>query len=556
MLNIREPFFYRLVDPLVEQMGEAYPILAERQSYVEQTLRTEEERFGETLAQGMVLLENRIKKMSGATIPGDVVFQLYDTYGFPADLTADVAREKGLSIDMAGFDEAMAAQRARGRASASFSTALGQRVTVSQDVTFQGYTQLGGSGRVLGVFDSNGDAVSALEAGMQGVVVLDQTPFYAESGGQVGDRGQLLGRDVEFDVQDTQPAGVQSMHIGCVLRGSIAQGDQLETRVAADRRAAVRRNHSATHLLHAALREVLGGHVQQKGSLVNDEKLRFDFSHEAPVTPDQIQDLEDKVNAQILANTPVNTEMMAFDDAVAHGAMALFGEKYGDEVRVLSMGDGYSVELCGGTHVSRTGDIGFFKITSETGIAAGIRRLEAVTGFGAITEVRRQEAILAHAGAILKSATGDLGGRIEGLLKEHRAQAKEIEALTARLAAKEGSGLLDQATAIGDAEFLGAVVDGDGKALMQTLDTLKSRLKRAVIVLVNRQGDKANMVVSVAQDLTARLTAPELLNHAGSCISLKGGGRPDLARGGGGDGAGDLAAALQAARALAEERFG
>ena len=555
MLNIREPFFHKLVLPLVQEMGGAYPLLAERQQQVEQTLLAEEERFGETLAQGMVLLNERIKDLSETVIPGDVVFQLYDTYGFPADLTADVAREKGLTIDVAGFDAAMEAQRARGRAAASFSTALGQRVTVAQAVDFQGYAQLTGAAEVLGVFSAEGESLEQLEAGVDGVIVLDRTPFYAESGGQVGDQGVLANNNAAFSVSDTQIAGVQYMHIGQVQKGVIAPGDQLSAEVAGQRRAAIRRNHSATHLLHAALRNVLGDHVQQKGSLVNDEKLRFDFSHEASISREELNRLEDIVNREIMANSAVTTEMMSFDDAVAKGAMALFGEKYGDEVRVLTMGGEFSVELCGGTHVSRTGDIGFFKVLSESGIAAGVRRIEAVTGLGALHEVREQYDLIEAASAALKTTPADMLGRIDGLLKETRQQSKEIAALTAKLAADQGSGLMDQVIEMGDAKFLAAVVEGDGKALMQTLDTLKSQLPSGVIVLINHTAGKINMVVSVAKALTDKVAAGDILNHAGSAVGVKGGGRPDLARGGGGQDSAGIAEALERAQAFVAEKL-
>lgn len=549
MLNIREPFFHRLVEPLVAEMGDAYPLLRERQDYITQVLAQEEARFNETLSQGMQLLEGKLAGLTGNVIPGDVVFQLYDTYGFPADLTADVAREKGLEIDQAGFDAAMAAQRQRGRASASFATSLGQKVNVSQDVEFLGYDALQANSRVLGVFDEHGNAVETLTAGSSGVVVLNETPFYAESGGQVGDQGLLRGENLRFEVQDTQISGVQYMHIGTLQQGEISQGTELKTEVDGARRASIRRNHSATHLLHAALRSVLGQHVQQKGSLVNDDKLRFDFSHEAPVTLSELEQISALVNREVLKNSAVQTALMDYDSALAHGAMALFGEKYGDEVRVLTMGDKYSVELCGGTHVERTGDIGLFKITAETGIAAGVRRIEAVSGEGALAEILSIERALDHVAAAVKSSRVDVGDKVQVLLDENRALQKQLDQISQQMAASQGTDLVANAIDINGVDFLAARIEGDNKAMMQTLDTLKSQLKRSVILLAQESGGKVGMVVAVSSDLQDSLKAADLLNHSGEPVGVKGGGRPDLARGGGGS----TPSALPEAFAAAEE---
>ena len=384
-LDINEPFFHKLVDPLVEEMGEAYPILVEHRDEIVQVLAREEARFAETLNQGMELLNDTIDGLEGREIPGDLVFQLYDTYGFPVDLTADVARERGFTVDMDGFEAAMEAQRARGRAAAKFDARLGQRIHTDGKVTFTGYTEVTGESRVTGLFDEEGASLERLPAGARGVVVLDETPFYAESGGQIGDTGLIRSNGATFKVTDTQIAGDQFLHIGELTDGELESGAAVSTAsIDEERRRLIKLNHSATHLMHAALRQVLGPHVQQKGSLVAPDRLRFDFSHPEPVSPDELKAVEALVNEQVQANSEVEVKEMSYDDAIERGAMALFGEKYGSEVRVLAMGGDYSVELCGGTHVARTGDIGLFRITGETGIAAGVRRIEAVTGPGAL----------------------------------------------------------------------------------------------------------------------------------------------------------------------------
>jgi alanyl-tRNA synthetase len=554
-LNITQPFFHKLVPALVDEMGVAYPELAERQSQVTDVLRGEEERFSETLSQGMDLLRGRIDALQGDTIPGEVVFQLYDTYGFPADLTADIARERNLQVDMAGFDAAMEAQRARGRAAATFSASLGQRVNVAEPVEFRGYDGVDASGSVLALFDLNGDPLERLESGTEGVVVLDRTAFYAESGGQVGDQGVLRAGEVQFDVTDTKLSGVQHMHIGKLISGTVAAGMSLETQVDNERRARVRRNHSATHLLHAALRRTLGSHVQQKGSLVNDEKLRFDFSHPEPLTAEQLRDIDDLVNRVILANSEVQTEVMDYDAAVKRGAIALFGEKYGDEVRVLTMGDGYSVELCGGTHVSRTGDIGLFNIVGETGIASGVRRVEAITGAAAVAAVRDTQNIVERAARLLKSNPQQLEERVAAMAEENRSLHKSLGELNQRLAQGKGMDFAAQAKDINGVKLLTAKIDGDTSAMMNTLDDLKSRLDRAVFVLAQEREGSVSMVVSVSKSLCDTIRAPELLRAIGDAVGVKGGGRPDLARAGGGDNPAGLDAAFELAAAYVAERL-
>lgn len=559
-LNIREPFFHKLVKVLVDEMGEAYPLLAQHEQAVTNALAEEEARFSETLNQGMELLKGELNQVKGDTLPGEIAFKLYDTYGFPVDLTADVARELGLQVDQEGFDEAMEAQRARGRASTSFSTSLGQKISVKQSVDFLGYEQLDSKAHVLAVFDINGDTKEALAPGEEGVVVLDRTPFYAESGGQVGDYGQLLLGENRFVVKDTQISGDQRLHIGSMSEdsvSSIAAGAEISATVDEQIRRKTQANHSATHLMHAALRTVLGDHVQQKGSLVNDEKLRFDFSHTGPVSAAQLQKIEALVNEQILLNTSVTTELLSFDDAVERGAMALFGEKYGDEVRVLSMGGDYSVELCGGTHVSRTGDIGLFKIQLESGIAAGIRRIEAVSGEGALNVVRENDALIASVGSVLKVGVSEIDNRITQILAENKALSKQVEQLGQQIAASKSSDLGSQVEQINGIDFIAAQVEGDNKAMMQTLDTLRSQLSEdSVIVLAQVAGGKVGMVVSVSKSLVEKVKAPDLLAAVAELVGAKGGGRPDLARAGGGTNPDGVTQALADSQAWLQERLG
>ncbi|MBX3706586.1 MAG: alanine--tRNA ligase [Pseudomonadales bacterium] len=535
MLNIREPFFHRLVGPLAREMGDAYPLIRERAAEVEAALLREEQRFAETLSQGMELLESTIAGLGNDVIPGQVVFQLYDTFGFPTDLTADVARERGLAVDMAGFEVAMNAQRDRGRAAARFSATLGQRVHTKGRVEFLGYAGTEDSGAVQALFDAEGRETAVLQAGDAGVVVLDRTPFYAESGGQVGDTGVLAAAGIRFVVEDTQGSGDQHLHIGRLEAGELRAGQRLDGTVDAERRRRIRLNHSATHLMHAALRKVLGGHVQQKGSLVTAERTRFDFSHPQPVTADELARIEAEVNFEIQRNSAVDVELLGYQDAIGRGAMALFGEKYGDQVRVLTMGEGYSVELCGGTHVARTGDIGLFRIVSESGIAAGVRRIEAVTGPGALDWVRSADGLIERIGAAVKGSRADLVDKVAGILEENRRLARELDALKQKLAAAQGADLSARAIEIAGVRVLAAQVEGGAEGLLQTLDALKAKLASAVIVLGAVEAGKVSLIAGVTRDVTDRIKAPDVLRLVGEPVGAKGGGRPDMARAGGGD---------------------
>ncbi|NCF32015.1 MAG: alanine--tRNA ligase, partial [Proteobacteria bacterium] len=555
-LNIREPFFHKLVPVLVAEMGAAYPLLSDQESLISAALADEEARFSETLNQGMELLKRELGQMKGDTLPGDTAFKLYDTYGFPVDLTADVARELGLKVDQQGFDEAMEAQRQRGRAATSFSTTLGQKVHVSEPVEFVGYEQLETSSNVIAVFNAEGDSITQLKAGDAGILVADKTPFYAESGGQVGDVGRIIGDGFEFQVTDTQVSAAQHLHIGVLSSGTLESGVVGVAEVGSVNRDQTRANHSATHLLHAALRQVLGDHVQQKGSLVNAEKLRFDFSHEGGVNREQLAQIEDLVCAQIRENSSVDTQLMAYDDAVAKGAMALFGEKYADEVRVLSMGEGYSVELCGGTHVQRTGDIGAFKIQLETGIAAGVRRIEALTGQAAVDYNRALEDRLLAVSEQLKTNPLELTDRIVQIVNDNKALSKALESLSQKMAVAQSSDLSESMMDINGVVFLAAKIDADSKTVMQTLDTLRSKApNNSVFVLANVQGGKVGLVVAVSKDLNPGLSAPELLNAVGSLVGAKGGGRPDLARAGGGDNPAGIDALLEQSKSWVVEHL-
>ena len=556
-LDIKEPFFHKLVPVLVEEMGEAYPLLAERADDVTRALADEEARFSETLNQGMELLKKELGDVSGNTLPGDVAFKLYDTYGFPVDLTADVARELNMEVDQSGFDEAMDAQRARGRAATSFATSLGQKISVKEKVAFCGYEHLNNEAKVLAVFDSEGDSVSAVDSvNPEGVVVLDQTAFYADSGGQVGDSGILRSDTARFEVSDTQISGDQYLHIGRLLSGTISPGDTLQAEVDDTSRTKVRANHSATHLLHAALRQILGDHVQQKGSLVNADKLRFDFAHTGVIEASQLEQIEYLVNQQVRLNTGVDTQVLSYDEAVEGGATALFGEKYGDQVRVLSMGDGFSMELCGGTHVDRTGDIGLFRIISEAGIAAGIRRIEAVTGEEALQTVRDDQDMLAEMGQTLKVSRRELRNRLQQLVSENRNLARQVEQLGQQLAANKSSDLSGEVVDINGVQFLAAQVDGDNKSMMQTLDTVRSQLQGdAIVVLAVVDGGKVALVAGASKGLADRLSAAELMQAVAPVVGAKGGGRPDLARAGGGDRADAVAEALELARSWAEAKL-
>jgi len=533
-LGVRKPFFYKLVGALEEQMGGAYPELTRGRALAERVLEQEERRFAETLVNGMALLDEAIDRLSGTVIPGDVVFKLYDTYGFPVDLTADIARERGLVIDQAGFESEMQAQRERGRAASRFGVDLRDAVTLDAPTEFSGYDRLSDPGRVIALV-RDGVQVDELTAGEQGQVVLDRTPFYAESGGQVGDTGTLLSAAGSFQVDDTQKLGVAHAHQGQVTQGRIRMGDTLTATVDRDKRARTVLNHSATHLLHAALRRTLGTHVTQKGSLVAPDRLRFDFSHFQPVTPAELRAIENLVNAEIRANAAAETRIMGYDAAVAAGAMALFGEKYGDEVRVLRFGE-FSTELCGGTHVGRTGDIGLVKILSESGVAAGVRRIEAISGQAALDYVAASDQLLREVAGLVRGSRDDLESRVRALLDQNRKLEKELADAKGKLAAGQGQDLASQATDVGGVKLVVSRVEGaDGGALREAVDRLKDKLKSAVIVLAAADSAtrKVSLVAGVTADQAARIKAGELVGMVAAQVGGRGGGRPDFAQAGG-----------------------
>jgi len=534
-LGLNEAFFFRLVQPLVEIMGEAYGELKTQQALLERTIRAEEDSFAVTLDKGMKLLDDAIGKLPQGTtvIPGDVVFKLYDTYGFPLDLTADIARERELSIDEAGYESEMEAQRERARAASKFGG--GETIRHEGEATeFHGYKRLHvGDAKVTALY-RDGKPVSELQAGETGVVVLDHTPFYAEGGGQVGDQGNLSTNGTRFLVSDTRKLGNQAIgHHGTLESGHLAVGSAVAATVDGARRAAIMRNHSATHLLHRALREVLGEHVSQKGSLVDEQRTRFDFSHPQAVTADELAEIERRVNRAVLANVPVAAELMGFDDAIKSGAMALFGEKYGAEVRVLSMGE-FSTELCGGTHVSRTGDIGLFKITSESGSASGIRRIEAITGLLSLDYVTALESRLEQAAELVRAGKDDLADKIQAQLDRSRALEKELAALKGKLASAAGSDLAQQAAEVKGVKVLAAKLEGvAGNDLRTLLDQLKNKLGSGIVVLGAASDGKVALIAGVTQDLTGKVKAGELVNMVAQQVGGKGGGRPDMAQAGG-----------------------
>ncbi|HEU5397861.1 MAG TPA: alanine--tRNA ligase [Gammaproteobacteria bacterium] len=534
-LGMEKPFFHKLVKALDAEMGGAYPELHKAAGHVDKVLLQEEERFAETLDQGMRLLDAAIKNLKGKTLSGETIFKLYDTYGFPADLTNDIARERGLSLDMAGFEKEMEAQKNRARAASNFGADYGQDVAIDAETRFTGYEHLKDQGKVVALFRGK-DAVQKLAAGEQGMVVLDHTPFYAESGGQVGDQGLLKTVDAEFKVADTQKRGGGAhAHLGSVTKGEIKVGDTVEALVDPALRAATVLNHSATHLLHAALRQVLGTHVTQKGSLVAPDRLRFDFSHYQAVTPEELARIEDLVNAEVRRNEAADVREMGYDEAIKFGAMALFGEKYGDVVRVMKFGD-FSTELCGGTHVHRTGDIGLFKIVSEGGVAAGVRRIEAVTGAGALTYVNGLQKIVRQIEDTVRAGPEDVVAKTQQLLERNKQLEKQLAQLSGKLAANRGDELVSQAVAVGPAKLLAAKVDGvDGGALRDLLDQLKNKLGSGVIVLGAANEGKVSLIAGVTQDLTAKVKAGELVNMVAQQVGGKGGGRPDMAQAGGTD---------------------
>ena len=548
-LGIQEPFFYKLVAVLEKEMGSAFPELSKGRAHAERVLKQEEERFAETLANGMQLLERAISSLTaGGRVPGEIVFKLYDTYGFPPDLTADIARERGLKIDQAGFDAAMDEQRRRSQEASKFGVDLRGGATVDSRTLFQGYDGLETQGHVVALLKA-GALVDRLVAGEQGEVVLDRTPFYAEAGGQVGDAGELAGRGVRFIVEDAQKRGTAHSHIGRVTEGSITVGDVLGAHVDGARRRATALNHTATHLLHAALRQVLGTHVQQKGSLVAPDRLRFDFSHFHAVTAEELQQIERLVNREVRANSAAETQLMSYDNAVAAGAMALFGEKYDKDVRVLRVGD-FSMELCGGTHVQRAGDIGFFKIVSEGGVAAGVRRIEALTGEAAVEYVEQNDSILKDVAGLMRGTREDLKDKVRDALDRMRQMEREIRTLKDSLASGKGVDLASGAVDVGGVKVVATKVEGaDAGALRTAVDQLKDRLRSAVVVLASVENSaKVIIVAGVTTDQTARVRAGELVGAIAAQVGGRGGGKPDFAQGGGNN-----PAALDAALAQVPE---
>jgi alanyl-tRNA synthetase len=533
-LGKREPFFYRLVEALERQMGAAYPELGQRRDVLERVLRKEEARFAETLDHGLRILEEAVAGLSDDQIPGETVFRLYDTYGFPVDLTADVAREKGLRVDLEGFENAMQAQRERARAASQFGATIEGGLETACRTEFVGYESLSDDGQVAGIF-VDGQPVDVLHAGAEGIVVLDRTPFYAESGGQVGDRGSLESAAARFLVSDTQRQGTAAAHVGELREGEIRVGDEIRARVDSDARTQTARNHSGTHLMHAALREILGDHVTQKGSLVAPDRLRFDFSHFEPVTPDELRAIEQRVNEQVLLNNDVVTEVLPIDEAMEKGAMALFGEKYAEMVRVLSIGD-YSTELCGGTHVRRAGDIGLFKILGESGIASGVRRVEAITGFGALDWVAGTAGRMERVAALFKADPEALEERLGALLSRNRELEKELERMKSSLASSQGDELLSKAVEIEGIKVLAARMDEvDPKGLRDTVDQLKHKLGTAAVLLATVHDGKVSLVAGVTKDGTDRIKAGPLVNFVAQQVGGRGGGRPDMAQAGGND---------------------
>lgn len=531
-LGMDGPFFHKLVAPLCEQMGDAYPELRNAQAQVERVVKQEEARFAETLAQGMRLLEDAIAQLDSDTIPGETVFKLYDTYGFPADLTNDVARERKLKIDEAGFEREMQAQRERARAASSFGADYSKSIKVDGETHFAGYDSTKNRGQVIALF-RDGEPVKTLKAGDSGVIVLDLTPFYAESGGQVGDTGVLAGAGGLFKVSDTQKQDAAHLHYGRVSEGEIGLGESLDAKVDAARRQAILLNHTGTHLVHAALREILGTHVGQKGSLVAPDRLRFDFSHNEPIAPDLIADIEKRVNEKVREDIQGEFYTKSYDDAIAEGAMAFFGEKYGDVVRVVRYGD-YSVELCGGVHVARSGEIGLFKLTEERGVASGVRRIEAVTGPAALEAVHTTEAHLRRAAGLLKAAPVDLEDRLQRTLDHVGKLEKQIDALSKRMAHAQGDEISENSVEIGGVKVVAQRMDGvDRKTLRESVDALKDKLKSAAVVLASVEDGKIALIAGVTKDQTKRLSAGELVNFVATQVGGKGGGRPDMAQAGG-----------------------
>jgi len=531
-LGIRDVFFHKLVEVLASLMGDAYPELNEKKEQVAKVLLQEEERFAETLEQGMEILEQEIAVLKDKIIPGSVAFKLYDTYGFPVDLTADIARERKLTLDQAGFDEAMEEQRTRARSAGSFNLDYNEQLKIDVKTEFCGYEHLFEQGNISQLF-VDGKEVDEVAEGQEAILVLKETPFYAESGGQVGDTGIISTAESTFEISDTQKNGEAFIHIGKVQKGSFKTNALVEAQVNAQLRKKIAANHSATHLLHAALRKVLGDHVQQKGSLVDPHKLRFDFSHFEAITTEQLREIERMVNEQIRLNHPVETRIMNLEEAKSSGAMALFGEKYAEDVRVLSMSD-FSVELCGGTHVARTGDIGLFKIVSEGGVAAGVRRIEAVSAEGALDQIEQSESQMLNVAHLLKTQPEAIEVKVQSLIDKTRGLEKELQQLKGKLASNQGGELASQAQEIGGVKVLAVKVDGlDAKALRDTMDQLKNKLGTCAIVLGVGEGKKVSLVAGVSKNMIGKIKAGDLVNHVASQVGGKGGGRPDMAMAGG-----------------------
>ena len=535
-LGATEPFFASLVPALVSEMGTAYPELVRQEGAIMKALASEEEQFARTLDKGMDILEQALASLDGNQIPGDVVFRLYDTFGFPVDLTNDIARERGLELDIEGYEAEMQAQRKRSQESGSFQVDYNNVINVAGETEFLGYGDVESTAKVRGLF-VDGDARTAISAGDSAVVILDRTPFYGESGGQVGDTGYIVSDSAKLEVRDTTKAQGHHLHHVVVIEGELASGDEVKAAIDASLRTRIKANHSATHLMHEALRQVLGEHVQQKGSLVDADKLRFDFSHSEGLTAQELQQVASIVNQQVQSNGEVLTQEMDMESAVAAGATALFGEKYGDEVRVLTMGtDRFSVELCGGTHVSRTGDIGIFRILTEAGVASGVRRIEAVTGIRALADIAKADQALADVCDVVKASPALAAEKVSNLRKEVRDLEKQITQLKQKLATGAGSDLTEEAVQVGDTKVLATVVDGaDASTLRQTLDHCKNKLSSGVVLLAAVEGDKISLVASVTKDLTDRVRAGDVMKEFAGRVGGKGGGRPDMAQGGGTD---------------------
>jgi alanyl-tRNA synthetase len=531
LLGAKDAFFFRLVDELARQMGDAYPELVQKQQIIKDALEREEQQFARTLERGLAILSDEISQLKGKVIPGDVVFKLYDTYGFPVDLTADIAREHELTVDEEGFEQAMSEQRLRAQQASQFGMDYNQQLKSENQTTFTGYDDVAGQAKVVELF-KEGQPVEELQAGDKGIVVLSETPFYAESGGQIGDKGVLVASGNAFEVTDTQYIGKAIAHHG-VAKAPVKLNDSVKAEIDSERRENIKRNHSATHLLHAALRNLLGEHVTQKGSLVEADKMRFDFSHFEPVTNEQLAQLEREVNAQIRTNLPLQTELMAIDQAKEAGAMALFGEKYDDQVRVVRMGD-FSMELCGGTHVKATGDIGLFRITSEGGIASGVRRIEVVTGEAAIRYTQQQQSILQNLAGELKTESNSVAEKVQQLQQKFRELERKNEQLQQKLAQQAGGGLIAQAIDINGVKAIIAELDqADPKSLRGLVDDLKNQIGSGIVLLGTANGNKVSLIAGVTADLTSKVKAGDIVNQAANVVGGKGGGRPDMAQAGG-----------------------